>query len=160
MAARKPLVLNSGQIEQLQSGDTLNAIVSGGDNFNLENTQGSAIGRCFVVYSGGGTGQIKLARANASGTAKAIGLVNEDSIANGSTGNIMLAGVMTPAGTAFWDDATGGSGGLTPNAVYYLSEATAGMMTTTPPTTGWVQKIGIALTDIDFWINIEPAIKL
>jgi hypothetical protein len=39
------------------------------------------------------------------------------------------------ATTGQWDAVTGGSGGLTPGVYYYVSAATAGLLTTTAPTT-------------------------
>lgn len=47
--------------------------------------------------------------------------------------------------TADWDAVTGGNGGLTVSAAYYLSAATAGHLTTTKPTsTNLVVPIGFA----------------
>jgi hypothetical protein len=51
--------------------------------------------------------------------------------------------------TAVWDARHGFTGGLTPGAVYYLSE-TAGRMTATPPVT-----IGAFVTPIGFALNAE-----
>jgi hypothetical protein len=61
-----------------------------------------------------------------------------------------------------WDAVTGGSGGLTPGAVYYLSATTAGRITTTPPTGDgeYVVRIGRALEATVMEVKIEPPIKL
>ena len=61
---------------------------------------------------------------------------------------IQTSGIVTLT-TAQWDAVvTGESGGLTANDVYYLSDVTAGLLTTTPPTASgsYVTPIGRALS--------------
>lgn len=45
--------------------------------------------------------------------------------------------------------------GLTPNAVYYLSQSSAGVITATPPTSGLVIKVGRAISATQLKIEIE-----
>lgn len=160
MALRKPLVLNSGLVQQLQSGDTLDAPQSGGDVMVLTNDDVGANVIGAPVYIDAVDG-FKAARANASGTTKVIGLVATASIASGASGNVMVSGVLS-ATTAQWDTAFGTTGGLTFNTTYYLSDATAGKGVSTAPTTtgSYVEKIGIAISTTELMITIEPPILL
>jgi hypothetical protein len=67
--------------------------------------------------------------------------------------------------TLEWDAVTGQVGGLTPGAIYYLDQATAGMlMITAPvgaaPASRFNSRIGIAVTNTRMDIQIRTAIKL
>jgi hypothetical protein len=66
------------------------------------------------------------------------------------------------ATTGEWDTVTGGSGGLTAGAQYYLSDTTAGRLTTTPPsTTGrYVVNVGRALSTTVMLINQNQIVAL
>jgi hypothetical protein len=110
----------------------------------LTNNQGSAIVCGRAVYSDT-SGTYKLAQSNAVGTRKFTGLQTDASVANAAPGVIATAGVLTLT-TVQWDVVTGQSGGLTTDAFYYLSGATAGALTSTAPTTGWVVRVGKALS--------------
>lgn len=158
MALKLPLVLTNGKIEQLQAGDQLNtSSLNFADDIPLTNGDAWIANPGAPAYiSAASTFQI--ARANASGTAKAIGLVAAATNA-GASGNVRKDGTLTLT-TGQWDTVTGQTGGLTAGADYFLSESASGQMTTTPPTTGFVQKIGTALSTIDFEIQIGEAIKL
>lgn len=125
----------------------------------LTNSTGGQIEICQAVYiSGGGT--ITEARANAEGTSKVIGLCMAN-IANSASGVVITNGEIT-ATTGQWDNVTGGSGGLTPDATYYLSAATAGAITDTAPTTAsqYVVEVGIALSTTKLLVNIQKRILL
>jgi len=115
-----------------------------------------AIGR--VVYCSGAN-TFNLANANSFATALAIGIVTNTTVANGAAGNIAVSGVIT-ATTTQWDAVTGQSGGLTTGAKYYLSNTTAGAMTTTAPTSGVLAPIGIALSPTKLVLNIERVVIL
>lgn len=160
MAARKPLVINGGQIEQLQAGDTLDASVTEVDVVSETNDNASPITIGMAVYAKS-DGDIDLARANAQGTVQVEGLVKDASIASAAAGIIQTDGVLTAA-TGDWDAVTGGSGGLTPGAAYYLSAATAGFLTATAPSSvgQFVVRIGLALSATEMDISITPPIKL
>jgi hypothetical protein len=136
-----------------------------GSNTNPENTQSSAtngeassIAICRAVYTSG-SGQVKLANANSSGTMNAIGLVADTSISSSATGNLATSGVLT-ATTTQWDAVTGQTGGLTFNATYYLSNATNGALTSTAPTSGYVVRVGTALSTTKMELNPEVLIYL
>jgi hypothetical protein len=160
MAARKPLVIVSGQVQQLQAGDTLDASVSEVDVVSKVNDNAGSIVIGTPVYVKS-NGNVDKGRANASGTVQLLGLVKDASIAAAATGIIQTDGVLT-ATTGQWDAVTGGSGGLTPGTVYYLDAATAGLLTTTAPTTvgQYVVRVGLATSTTEMDISIDPPILL
>ena len=55
--------------------------------------------------------------------------------------------------TAVWDSVTGGTGGLIPNAAYYLSQTTPGHLSA-PPNGGVLQKVGIAISPTVLHVQI------
>src|ERR1700733_9475168 len=93
---------------------------SGSDIVSLSNGWPSTITLGQVVYMTS-SDAVRLAQANLDSTCQAIGLVADETIANSATGNIQTAGVL------------GGLTGLVTGSVYYLDPATAGAITTTPP---------------------------
>lgn len=101
-------------------------------------TTGTSVGD--VVYVSGANTVAK-AQANASATVKAVGIV----IANGQ---VATAGVVS------------GLTGLTAGTRYFLSEATAGALTSTVPSTGYVAPIGIATSATTLALQIGVAIEL
>src|SRR5258708_5197497 len=131
MAVRQPLVIVNGQIQQLQSGDSL---TDQSTQFQLTNDEAGAVVCGSAVYSDA-AGGFKKAQANASTTSKVVGLVaTTPSISNGVSGAVSLDDVLTLT-TAQWDAVASTSGGLTFNTLYYLDPATAGKITATAPTT-------------------------
>lgn len=105
-----------------------------------DNAGSIVIGTPVYVKS---NGRVDKARANAIGTCTTLGFVRDTSISAAASGNIQFHGIIT-ATTGQWDAVTGGSGGLTPGSYYYVSSATAGLLTTTAPTTtGDVVKEGL-----------------
>lgn len=153
MALRKPLVISSGQIQQLQTGDTLDAVQSGGDAIVQTNANAGSIVIGTPVYTSANDA-VNKAQANASGTAKVLGLVRDTSIAPAAAGAIQTNGVLT-ATTGQWDAVFGTTGGLTANTDYYLSPTTAGLGTSTAPsTTGQlVTFLGTAISTTE--LNLE-----
>src|ERR1700738_4853393 len=161
MASRIPLVVNAGQIQQLQSSDTLSVpVFPGGDVLSLTNDESDAITICEPVYSDAAAG-VKEAKCDASGTKSVLGLVSDTSITNAVAGNIMLNGYLT-ATTTQWDAVFGTTGGLTFGTRYYLSAATAGAATATAPSTvgQYVVELGIAISTTVFKIDIKQPILL
>ena len=160
MAKRKPLIINSGQIEQLQSGDTLDAIVTEVDIVSRENSNGSPIVIGAPVYPDG-NGSVDLAQADASGTVEVLGLVQETSIASAASGYIQTDGVLV-ASTGQWDAITGLTGGLVVPDVYWLDPSTAGKLTSTAPTSAsqYVTRVGKALSTTEMEISISQPILL
>lgn len=153
MALRKPLVIVSGQIQQLQSADTLDAVQSGGVSVNQTNNEAGAIVIGTPVYNDVANG-VKKGRADASGTTKVVGLVRDVSITAAASGAIQTDGILT-ATTGQWDAVMGTTGGLTVGTRYYLSATTAGLGTATAPTTvgQYVVELGIAMSTVDLKVN-------
>lgn len=160
MALRKPLVLAAGQIQQLQSGDTLDAVQSGGDAIIQTNANAGSLVIGSPVYNSGNDAVDK-ARADASGTKDVMGLVRDTSIATSAAGAIQTDGVLT-ATTGQWDTAFGTSGGLTARTRYYLSASTAGVGTATAPSVAgqYVVELGIAISTTELLLNIQQPILL
>lgn len=135
MAIKSPLVLGSdGQIQQLQSGDTLGAPTNTPSIRSVTNGESSAgltIG--MPVYASAADG-VKRAQANAKSTSQLAGLVYDATIAAGASGNIAQSGVLV-ATTAQWDAVAGTTGGLTFNTNYFLDPVNPGKITSTVPTT-------------------------
>lgn len=142
MAIRKPLVMVSGQIQQLQAGDS----ISIPESVNYQADAAMVAGN--VVYASA-AGHVGLAKADAVGTSKVTGLAVA-SISSGSSGAVQNGGIVSLS-TALWDAIAGTTGGLTYNTIYYLSAATAGALTSTPPSTAgqYVVPVGIAQSTTD-----------
>lgn len=160
MANRKPLVIVNGQVQQLPAGDTLDAEVSEVDIVSKTNDNASALVIGTAVYPKS-NGNVDKGRANASGTVELLGLVRDASIAAAASGAVQTDGILT-ATTEEWDAVTGQTGGLTSGSPYYLDPATAGMLTATAPTTTgqFVVRVGLAISEVDLDISIQPPIKL
>lgn len=148
MAIRKALVLVSGEIQQLQSGDTLGGPVAEVGLVSLTNSDAAstAIGEAMYIF---GADAVKKAKADAAGTAQ-VACFATAVITSTGTGNFQFDGVLA------------GLTGLTAGSVYYLSAATAGAITTTAPsTTGqYVTRVGTALSTTELDINIQRFILL
>lgn len=160
MALRKPLVINAGQIEQIQSGDTLDAIVAEVDVVSLTNNNASPIVIGAPVYTDVANG-VDLAQADASGTTEVLGLVADVSISAAASGSIQTDGILS-ATTTQWDAVAGTTGGLTPGAIYYLSASTAGLTAETAPSSvsEFVVRVGKAISTTEMEISISQPIKL
>lgn len=160
MSLKKPIVITDGQLEQLQSGDTLDATVTDSNEINLTNNNASSINIGQPVYAES-DGNVDLAQADAQGTVEVVGLVADETIGASETGQVITDGVLE-ATTAQWDDVTGDSGGLTAGDVYYLSAAEEGLLTTTAPssTGNFVKKVGVALSDTQMQLAISQTVKL
>lgn len=154
MAVRKPMVLNAGELEQLQAGDRIQTP----GVFEKLNANAGAINIGQPVYVTA-AGSVDLAKADAAATKDVLGLVADTTILAANSGAIQSEGLIT-ATTGEWDAVTGDTGGLTPGSWYYLNEGTAGMLTKTVPSTGWVCKVGQAVSTTELEISIKPTIKL
>ena len=155
MATKKPLVITNGVIEQLQSGDSLDLQ----NSVTKNNATGNTLTIGTPVYVSGGNA-IE-AQANAYSTVRVAGLVKDVSAPTGGSVNILSDGVLV-ATTTQWDAVTGQTGGLTEGADYWLSEITAGSLTTTAPTTSGnlVQLVGHALSDTEMEIEVGQPVRL
>lgn len=160
MALRKPLVVNLGQIQQLQAGDTLDAPQGGGDQVVQINDEAGAVVIGTPLYNDANDG-VKKAKADASATKNVLGLAAAVTTAPAGSVPITISGVLT-ATTGQWDAVAGTSGGLTAGTRYYLSAITSGLLTATPPSTigQYVVEIGIALSTTELLIAIKPVILL
>ncbi len=106
-----------------------------------------------VVYSSA-AGTVKKAQANALATSRVMGLTLTATAAAGSA--TIKTGEVVTLTTGQWDAIAGTTGGLTFGTPYFLSAATAGLLTATAPsTTGqqWVQ-VGIGLSTTQMEIQI------
>lgn len=159
MAAKKPLVMTAGQVEQLQSGDTLDASTTEVDVVAKININAGTMPPGTPVYPSSAT-QVDMARANSQGTSQLLGLTRAAILTNAS-GSIQTDGILTLT-TGEWDDITGQTGGLTFNTPYYVSSVTAGLLTTTAPTSAgtFVVRAGLALSTTELDISAFPPIKL
>ncbi len=161
MAIKKALVLGTdGLIQQLQSGDSVDVPTSGGEAVQLTNANAGAIVIGTPVYSSA-AGSVNKGQANASGTAKVIGLVRDASIGAAAVGTIQTDGILN-ATTAQWDAVAGTTGGLTFGSLYFLSAATVGLLTATAPTTaGQLNvRVGRAISATEMVIGVEDPILL
>lgn len=103
-------------------------------------------------------GTVKLAKADDIATATVAALGFDASITHGQSGNIQANGHMTLT-TSGWDAVTGDTGGLTPDAVYFLDAATAGKLTTTlPASPNAIVRVGLALSSTQMILVIQPPI--
>lgn len=159
MALRKPVVLNAGQLQQLQSGDTLDAPQSGGDVIVLTNNNVGTLVPGTPVYMVANDAVDK-AKADVVGTTKLIGLTAA-SISAAAAGPVLVSGIITLT-TGQWDAAFGTTGGLTKDVLYYLSAATAGLGTVTAPSTvgQYVVEIGLGLSTTELMVRIRQYILL
>jgi hypothetical protein len=159
--ARKPLVFDDNKnIQQLQPGDIIAATVSGGDNYPMLNSSGGTIIAGSAVSCNTALGHIVKADGQSSATvaqARVMGLLLETAAA-AETKTVMQAGNMVLS-TGEWDILTGDSGGLVLGP-YYLDTGIPGVITSSPPSTGYVVKIGEGIKDDTMFINIEQPIKL
>jgi|SRR5579885_2140746 len=143
MATRKPIVLVNGQLQQLQSGDTLSGPFAENDTISLTNGDAGSHAIGDIVYISAAD-TAKKAKADAGATVPAVAVAT-GTIGNGASGTYQTSGILS------------GLSGLTAGAVYFLSDATAGAMTTTAPTTAghYVQKLGVAISATEFMIDID-----
>lgn len=157
MAVRLPLVIVSGQIQQLQAGDSVT--VPGVEFVTADNGEGSTVAPGAPVYVET-DGDFNLSQADDVATADATGLLVA-STGTGAAGQIATGGVLTLT-TGEWDAITGGTGGLTPKTKYYVSPSAAGELTVTPPsTTGHVVKpIGEAISTTAMRVLDRPSVLL
>ena len=103
--------------------------------------------------------EIFLAKANGSATANVLGLAITAGENNGPGQTARIKYFSGPGPltltTEQWDARTGGSGGLTPGDTYYLSSATSGGLTTTPPShPDYETIIGFAISSTTMMVNI------
>lgn len=165
---KKPLVLgDDGMPRQLRANETLDANVKEVDQVGLVNGESNAISIGNAVYVSGNN-TVKLAKADGATTKDCIGLVAEAAIINGASGNIQTDGQLV-ANKLQWDAVLGltpdpvnnpNGTGLSAGVMYYLSETDLGLLKSTPPTSGWIQRIGVAVSDTVLDLSISEPIGL
>ena len=158
MALKKVLVLGAnGEIEQLQAGDTVDIVASSNQLFSAQNQSAGEIIIGQPVYIAVAD-TVDLALADAQATSGVIGLVSDASIASAAIGTIVTDGILT---SADWTSVVGAAT-LTTGAVYFLSDVTAGTLTTTPTTTtgSFVTRVGTAISTTTLEVTISRPIKL
>ena len=153
MAVKKPVVVGSdGRLQQLQAGDSIGSIETG----QITLTADATLIAGNVVYSNAAA-HVTKAQANASGTTTAIGMATT-AITSGVAGTIQTDGVLTLT-TGQWDALAGTSGGLAFGTTYFLSTGTAGLITSTAPSTvgQYIVIVGVALSTTDLKLRLgEP----
>lgn len=149
------LTVNSkGQVTDVTSG----APGSGGNSIvNKTNADTVTAVAGMAVYAFG-TGTFKLGKADSINTCEIVGLMIEDVTATNS-GRFQCNGEITLT-SAQWDAVTGATGGLTPGATYFLSNASLGKIVTNVPATGVIAKIGVAVDTTKMLVKIESTIQL
>jgi hypothetical protein len=160
MTVRIPLVLVNGQIQQLQSGDTIVTAASTYQSMSLQNADSVSINCGMAVYMSA-AGAVKRAVASSLTTCGGtIGIVLDATIASSANGNIVTEGLVTLT-TTQWD-AVGGSSGLSFGSTYYIDPSTPGNITTTAPTTVGqvVVPIGVAISAVTLKVEVGEAILL
>jgi len=126
-------------------------------SIGLTNGEAAAIAIGQAVYVSG-AGAVKKALANAVATKDVLGLVLDTTIASAGVGNIAVEGIVT-ATTAQWDAVTGQTGGLTAGAAYFLDNVTTGKITTVAPTSGFLARVGLAISTTQFKIGVAPPVQ-
>jgi hypothetical protein len=154
MAIKKPIVITNGQLEQLQSADSIDL----GNIINRNNNSGGAMVVGNIVYINGVNAE--LAQADAQPTVRVAGFVVTGG-ADSSPVDIKTEGIVTLT-TGEWDAVVGTTSGLTPGSTLFLSEAVAGDGTETAPTAAgdFVVRVGHALSATELEIDIQQPIKL
>lgn len=162
MAVKAPLVLGSdGLMQQLQSGDSISVAQATYSSRSVTNGEGAAAIVIGAPVYASAADTVKKAKADAKATSKLVGLGLDASIAAAGTGNIITGGILV-ATTAQWDAVAGTTGGLAFNTEYFLDPATAGKITSTPPTTvgQCLVLVGVALSTTELELQIAPPILL
>lgn len=146
-----------GEVGQLRAGDTLDITGSSNQQFSATNSNIAAITIGQPVYIQGAD-TVDLALADAKATSGVIGLVSDASIDSSVVGTILTDGILTSTDwTAVVGEAT-----LTVGSVYFLSDVTAGTLTTTAPTTtgSFVTRVGTAISTTTLEVTISRPISL
>lgn len=120
---------------------------------SLTNNEISLVRKCTPVYAIG-SGFKKAASDNVIST-KIIGILIEDTLA-GASGIIQSNGIVT-ATVGEWNLVIEGGGSLVENTMYYLK---VGEISSTPPSSGYIAPIGIALNTTQLKINVLNTVLL
>lgn len=159
MASRKPLVIISGQLQEIPAGDSLSTAASEVDVVSMTNANVGALTIGVAVYVSV-AGSVDKANAAATGTKNVLGLVGQASIAAAGSGVIQTDGILS---NADWT-AAAGAADLVAGSIYYLSAATAGLITATAPTASgnFVVPVGLAISarELDITVSQGMSVKI
>ena len=158
MALKKVLVLGTtGEIEQLQPGDTVDVTTSSNQVFIAANNTGAALTIGQAVYISAAN-TVEAALADNVTTSGVVGLVADASIADGANGYMLTDGTLA---STDWTAVVGATT-LTAGSVYFLSDTAAGELTTTVPTApgSFVTRVGTAINTTTLEVTISRPIKL
>lgn len=163
MANIKPTVRDetTGLLRNIQTGETISSTyldAAGGELITLTNDNAGAIVIGTPVYSDA-AGGVDKAQGDAESTSSVVGLVTNETVATTEPAVIRTSGIMT-ATTTQWDAIAGTTDGLAFNARYFLSTATAGLLTATAPSTGFSTLVGIGLSATQMKLEIGVPYKL
>ncbi len=151
-------VSNAGYTAHIASAPVV-AEIGGAVTYTANDTVTRANAAGVTVYAGMAvalhTDGTSFVKADASSATKPAFAVAGATIANGFSGVLHVDNYVT---VGDWTDATGRAA-LTTNAIYYVSATTAGMLTTTAPTSGYVQAVGRAISTTTLELSIERPIK-
>ena len=144
MADKKPLVLYSGKPKEIAITDTI-SIVNGGSRASMVVTQAShgfSVGNA-IYYTGTAYAKAKADSANT------LGLCIVESVSDVNTFTLVLNGRIT------------GLSGLTAGQYYYVSAATAGLLTVTEPATGYFSNplLFADSTTTGFVVQFRPSVS-
>lgn len=160
MATFQPLVINNGEIQQLQPGDSLDpSVIAGVGQQSFVSDYNGATSKGMPVYVKS-TGNVDLGQANAVTPAGVIGMADENGVAQGSPVVVTSEGYVT---VPDWSGITyNSSQTLEPGKVYYLSAANPGKITQVAPNTQgqFVVRLGRAMTTTIFKLDIDLTVKL
>lgn len=98
-------------------------------------------------------GEVVPGKADSANTTYLSGIAAGSGVLNSSV-LVRFAGPLTLT-TAQWDAITGQTGGLTFGVPYFLSQATAGRLTSTDPVTGFRAPVGVALSHTTLMVQIS-----
>tara|TARA_B100000131_G_C17908071_1_gene529189 strand:+ start:35 stop:535 length:501 start_codon:yes stop_codon:yes gene_type:complete len=160
----KPLVIDAGQVRQLASGETLDAVVSAKEVVTITGVSGVSIQAGSLVYIDS-SGTLNLANASAAASSYPIGFVR--GAADGSSGPWTAASLEVQTDGAYvgsssiWTAILGAST-LSPGTKYYAHASNAGDITATAPSGSghYVVPIGRAISTTTMYIEIGEPIKL
>lgn len=143
-----------GNVEIIESSTQGPVGPTGDPAVSLVNDEATALVVGTPVYADA-AGGVKKAKADAAGTVRVVGLVQDASIAAGIAGAVLPGGLLT-ATTTQWDAVAGTTGGLTFNALYFLSQTTAGKLTASPAATAGLYSVpvGMALSPTQLVVRI------
>lgn len=132
MAIKQLVVFDdaTGGLRNATASDTINIQTSKANVGSFEAASALTKGQAVYINT---TGKVALAKADAAATTSVVGLVADAAISSGAVGSVVTDGPLE-ATTEIWDALTGETGGLTPGANYFLSDADAGSIVKVGPT--------------------------